>query len=422
MSRGSPQAVLDEIAALPRGDDLARLVHTVAFAAADERRATLGEGLAEVAERAGLKPEDAETRSGNALRAIERGGEEPAGSAGRALVAALLARGVALSPPASAEAEARVAEALVWLAANTAVDSLPVLDAALGEKAGGLWFAVAALVRKIDAGSAPLLGRPGALVGAAALRESSSEAATAEVYLLAAEVNDPVVKSLLGAAVAEGSRGEPGEAATEGAPSGAPASPASPASRPAPSDGGTVVAGELVTPPRGPVALFLLCVVGYLAAAHVVRLVARVALRYRRPAELRVTARGVALRSHTEIIGRTLVEREQVIPLEGLASASREVRYPRLGVYAGLFALALGSYLGVRLLVDGVLYGAPEYIGVAALLLAGGVGLDFLLEGAGSGMRGKCRVVLVPRTGRAVAVGEVDPVAADAALARLKRG
>jgi hypothetical protein len=97
------------------------------------------------------------------------------------------------------------------------------------------------------------------------------------------------------------------------------------------------------------------------------------------------------------------------------------VRYPRLGVYAGLFALALGSYSGVRLLVDGVLYGAPEYIGVAALLLAGGVGLDFLLEGAGSGLRGKCRVVLVPRKGRAVAVGEVDPAAADAALARLAR-
>src|SRR5690242_8408495 len=62
MSRGSsPQAVLDEIAALPRGDDLARLVHTVAFAAADERRVTLGDGLAEVAERAGLTAEDAET-------------------------------------------------------------------------------------------------------------------------------------------------------------------------------------------------------------------------------------------------------------------------------------------------------------------------------------------------------------------------
>ena len=41
----SPQAVLDEIATLARGDDLARLVHTVAVAAADERRSRIEDGL-----------------------------------------------------------------------------------------------------------------------------------------------------------------------------------------------------------------------------------------------------------------------------------------------------------------------------------------------------------------------------------------
>ena len=110
-----------------------------------------------------------------------------------------------------------------------------------------------------------------------------------------------------------------------------------------------------------------------------------------------------------------------VIPVESLLHASREVRYPRLGLYAGLFALALGSYFGVSQLVDGVRTGSPELIGIAALLLAAGVGLDYLLENAGSGLRGKCRVVLVPRKGPAVALGEVDAAAADAALARLKR-
>jgi len=397
--------VLDEIAALPRGDDLARLVHTIAFAAADERRATLGDGLAEVAERAGLKPEDAETPSGNALRALERGGEEAAGSGARALLSALLARGVALSPPASAEAEARVAEALLWLAANTPIDALPALEAALGDKAKGLFFAVAALVRKIDAGGAPAFGRPCALVGAAALRESTLEAARAEAYLLAGEVRDPVVKALLGAAPAGAPAGEDG------------AAPGASASFPA----GLVLAGEVASPPRGPVALFFLGITGILPAAHLGRLVARVALRYRRPAEVRVTSHGVTVKSRTELIGRTLREHEVTIPREGLLLAAREVRYPRLGVYAGLFALALGSYFGVRFLVDGVLAGAPEYIAVAALLLGGGAGLDFLLEGGAGGARGKCRVVLVPRKGDAVAVGELDPAAADAALGRLKR-
>lgn len=50
----SPHAVLDELADNPRRDDLARLVHAVAFAAADERRPRLSEGLAEAADRAGI--------------------------------------------------------------------------------------------------------------------------------------------------------------------------------------------------------------------------------------------------------------------------------------------------------------------------------------------------------------------------------
>jgi hypothetical protein len=110
-----------------------------------------------------------------------------------------------------------------------------------------------------------------------------------------------------------------------------------------------------------------------------------------------------------------------VIPVESLARATREVRYPRLGLYAGLFALAMGSYFGIKNLIDGLRTVSFEIMGIGALLLAAGVALDLLLEGAGSGMRGKCRVVLVPRRGPALAMGEVDPAAADAALRSLKR-
>src|SRR5262245_39509750 len=148
----SPQAVLDEIATLPRGDDLARLVHTVAFAAADEKRPRIEDGLAEVAERAGITSADAETSSGNVLRALARGNAEAAGSATRVLLAALLARGVALSPPSGPDAEARVAEALIWLATHTSIDALTVLDDALGDRANGLWLAVAGLIRRADSG------------------------------------------------------------------------------------------------------------------------------------------------------------------------------------------------------------------------------------------------------------------------------
>jgi len=392
MSTTTPHAVLEEIAAHKRGDDLARLVHTVAFAAADERRASLADGLAELSERAGIAPEDADTSFGNVLRALTRGTAESAGSATRALLSALLARGVALSPPAGADAEARVAEALLWLATSTSIDALAAVDAALGERAAGLWRAVAELVRRVDQGSAPLLGRAGALIGAAALRESPSAAARDEADALVPEVRDPIVRSLLAGAPPPGSGGD-----------------------------AAVVHGELVAPPRHPARLILLGVTGILLALHVGRLVGRLALRYRRPAELSVTANGVTLRSRTELLGRTLRERETVIPVEALARATREVRYPRLLLYTGLFALAVGSYFGAALFIDGARAGSPELLGIGALLVAGGIGLDFLLENAQSGLRGKCRVVLVPRVGPSWAVGDVEPGEADGALGKLRR-
>lgn len=394
MSIGTPQAVLEEITAHKRGDDLARLVHTVAFAAADERRPTLADGLGELAERAGIKPEDAETRSGNVLRALERGGAEASGSATRTLLAVLLARGVALSPPQGADAEARVAESLLWLSTNASVDALSAVDVALGDRADGLWRAVATLVRRVDAGAAPLLGRAGALIGAAALRESPSPAARSEAAALVDEVRDPILRSLLRPAAAKADEAD---------------------------ETAAVVVGELGSPPRHPVTLVLLAVTGVLLALHAARLLARLALRYRCPAEMRITAQGVTVQSHAEILGRTLLERKTVIPVGALVRVTREVRFPRVLLYAGLFALAVGSYLGVSLFVDGARAGSPELLGMGVLFLAGGIGLDFLLENAQSGLRGRCRVVLVPRKGPALAIADVEPGAADAALERLQR-
>src|SRR5688572_33401890 len=85
----SPQTILEEIANHPRGDDLARLVHTVAFAAADEKRPRIQDGLAEIAERIGITSKDAETSHGNVLHAIEHGGTEAFSAAPRDLLAAL---------------------------------------------------------------------------------------------------------------------------------------------------------------------------------------------------------------------------------------------------------------------------------------------------------------------------------------------
>ncbi|WP_437603424.1 hypothetical protein WMF28_17665 [Sorangium sp. So ce590] len=424
----SPHAALDELAGHPHGDDLARVVHTAAFAAADERRTTLEGGLAELVDRAGLSVADAETRFGNVIRALERGTSEGAGSATRVLLATLLARGVALSPPEGPEAEGRVAEALVWLATYTSVDALTALDAALGERAAGLWRAVAALVRRADQGALPQLGRAGALIAAAALRGSASPDARAEAAALVDEVRDPIVRSLLRDAVSPGRRpsrapgasAADGEAALGGA--GATGDEGSAAGGPD-ADGRAPgrLAGELSPPPRGPVALVLLAATGILLVTHVARLAGRLLLRYRRPASVEIGPRGVTVRSRTELFGRTLREQETYIPVEALLRATREVRYPRLGLYAGLVALGLGTYLGVSLLVDGARAGSPELLGMGALVFAIGAALDFGLSHAETATRGRCRVVLVPRKGPGVALAGIERAAADLALSRLPR-
>ncbi|MEO7328267.1 MAG: hypothetical protein ABI193_06800, partial [Minicystis sp.] len=241
-------------------------------------------------------------------------------------------------------------------------------------------------------------------IAAAALRESASDTAKSEARALAADARDPLVRTLLAAI--------PTAAASASIAPSASSAPSAPA-------GSGTLSGELVSPPRGPVALVLLGTTGLLAVFHLARLVARFALRYRRPAELVITAGGLTLRTKTELLGRVVREQETQVPISALLEATREIRYPRLGLYAGLVSLALGSYFGVSLFVDGARAGSPELLGIGLLLVAVGVVLDYLLENVMSGSKGKCRVVIVPRKGPRRAIGDLDPARADAALARL---
>jgi len=392
---------LDAITDHARGDDLAKLVHTLAFAAFDERRPALSEGLGEAMDRAGLAAADMETRAGHVGGALEAGLSARAES--RALLGALLARGVALSPPDGLSGELHVAEALVWLATFAGADALPFLDAAWPGRADAFWRAIADVIERADDGALPALGRAGAIVGAAGLAQCASPAAAAIARTLAAKVKDPAVRGVLAG------------------PSGGPGAPA-PGLEP-PSSGlsgeGSIV-GETAPGPHGPVAFTLLAVTGLLFVARAARLAGRFIIRYRSPAELRVEDTGVTVKQRTELLGRTVRERETHIPRGSLLLVRREIRYPRLPLYAGLFALALGSYFGISVFVDGVRSGSPDLLGLGALLFAVGVALDFALAHVLPATRGRCRVLVVPRKGRAVAVTNLDPALADAALRKLR--
>lgn len=376
--------VLSELARHPSERDLAKLVHMLAFTAFDERRTSLAQGAGEAAERLGLRPSDAETPHGNVLTLLEQGAAGASVEA-RMLLGALLARGVALSPPDGAEAELRVAEALAWLARETSIDALSALEHTMGDKSDGLLQALGALVRKADRGAAPALGRAGAMLAAVALRGSERPLARAEAELLRAEIHDPVVRALLG--------GEAGPRRTSG-----------------------TLAGELMPTPRGPVLTALLAATGVLALMRVGRVMASLVLRYRCPAEITTHESGVRVRYKTELLGRTLRERELHFPREALSRVEREVRYPRAALYAGLFALALGSYVGTRLFAFGAQSSSPELLGLGALVVALGLLVDYALSYAAQSARGRARLVLVPRKGAGVAVAGPSADAIDRAL------
>jgi hypothetical protein len=381
-----PLAAYELLARSARLADLVALTSRIVTDAARARTAdwAFASKVSAAADEAKLVRDDADTRFGNAFDVLATGGE---GTAERALAAALWAHAVAESPRSRTEDEDRLAGDILWLATHTAFDATPLLDRALGDEAADLWTAIADRVRRIERGRGGALGRGEAVVACAALAASGSAKAKRLCTDLSNEVKDPVLLRVL----ATGESSTPEEVRLE---------------------------GELLPAPRGPIATTVLAFTGLLFVMHAVRLFARVALAYRRPAEVSLTESGVRVKTRTEMLGRTLREREHVVPRTGLVRVVREVRFPRAAFYAGLFALALGSWLGVRAFVDGVRAASPSLLVVGLVIVAVGIGADFVLGTLLPGARGRCRVAFVPRTGPVLCVGDVDARRADDALAR----
>ncbi len=366
--------------------DLVVITKKVVGAAAERRGVDPGtaETVTGAAEEARLGREAAETPFGNALDVLAVG---PQSEGERALACALWAHAVAETPRERPDDEEKLARDLLWLAANTAFDATPLLDRALGEDAGDLWTSVADRVRRVARGRGASLARGEAVVGCAALAASRSPVAVKVRDDLAEELRDSTLLRVL----AVGNAAVLGDVRLE---------------------------GEIVAAPRGPVVTALLAFSGVLFVMHVVRLLARLALAYRRPAEISIMPTGVRVKTRIEMLGRTLREHEHVIVRSGLVRVIREVRYPRAGFYAGLVALALGSFIGVRSLVDGVRAASFSLLLAGLVVIAIGIGADFVLGSLLPGLRGRSRVAFVPMKGRPVCIGDVDAHRADEAIQR----
>lgn len=385
--QADPLGAYEALARAPRLADLVALALKVVGDAARQRSADWANGahVGAAAEEAKLSRADAETKFGNALDVLSNGGDD---DGSRALGGALWAHAVAESPRKQTDDEDRVAGDILWLAAHGPFDATPLLDRALGDDASDLWVAIAGRIRQILRGRGAPLGRAEVLLGAAALAGSTNDRARTLAADLARDVKDPVLLRVLGA--------------------GTPASSAST----------SVIRldGELVAAPRGLVTTAILGCTGILFALHAARFLGRVALAYRRPAEVSFSEAGVRVKARTELLGRTLREREHVIVRAGLARVVREVRFPRAAFYAGLLALAIGSWIGVRAFVDGVRAASPSLLLVGLVVVVLGVAADFVLGSILPGTRGRTRVLFVPKTGAALCIADVDATRADAAL------
>jgi len=332
----------------------------------------------------GLTTEDADTPYGNVLSVLEQGAAD---EEQRALLGALLALSIKHSPPADDESTHEFATQLVWLAAHTPCDALSALDAALGSHADPLWKAVAELLTEPQLLPADF-GYTEALVAAASLRRSTSETAREQRSVAAAQVNDPALLALL---------------------------------LPRAEELGSELLGEVQPPPRGPLLTTLLAVTLLLFLMQAVRLIGRYAFAYRRPAAIRLGPQGLELSQRIELMGRVLRDRATIVPLSNLSRVTREVKYARAGLYVGLSALTLGTYFGTGFFVDGVRVpgGSWPLLGLAVLFVVAGLCVDFVLSTGADALRGRCRVVVVPRRGPTVCVGSLDPQRADSLLSAL---
>jgi hypothetical protein len=412
MVASSPSAFVVELSAHPHVDAMAARVFAQAAGAADARRrgfAAPGKQEDKPDESSGipeLTAEQADTGHGNLLELLGRGVEKPEE---RHLIGALLALGAAKQPPGS---EPQLAARLVWLAAHTPCSAFGAIDRALGERADAVWDAVAKIADYPQL-AAPDFGPAEALVAALALRTSQSTRAESLAAELLKANTDPLMSAVFAG-------GEPRADQLPSADKGATEHRVEPTPS---ADKRLLLTGELAPAPRGPLVTALLAFSLILPVLMLARLIGRYALAFRRPAAVGLSERGLELEYRSELLGRVLREKSVLVPLSNVASVTREHRYAQAGLYAGLIALVLGSYFGVGLLADGVRVpgGSLPLIGLAVLMIAGGLALDFLFSNVAVNARGKCRLVVVQRKGRPLCVAELDPAQADALLASVAR-
>ncbi len=182
--------------------------------------------------------------------------------------------------------------------------------------------------------------------------------------------------------------------------------------------------GELVGRRHGLLATMLFAFTGVLFLRALLVLLGRYLLGYRAPATLSLGHSKLELEVNPRLLGKPLRSLRAVVPFEQLAEVTREVRFGTLGTVSGLLALVLGTYLGMRLFLDGLR--APGMslpllgLGVAMIIL--GLLLDLGLASFDDRFKPRHRLIITTARGRQFPVSVSTPTEADQLLRCLSQG
>jgi hypothetical protein len=144
------------------------------------------------------------------------------------------------------------------------------------------------------------------------------------------------------------------------------------------------------------------------------------ALRFR--GSLKLRGDDLVLDREMTIWGRCVKKSTSVLPRAGLAEMTLETGGESLSFLAGLGSLCVGTFLGTRLISEGVFSGATSLLLTGSGLVLLGVALDFFL---GSGrrepsLRGPTQLVIRATGERGWVLSQVDPQAAQVLLGQVQ--
>ncbi len=164
----------------------------------------------------------------------------------------------------------------------------------------------------------------------------------------------------------------------------------------------------------------LAVITGVALVRGILTLAARYLLGVRSKATVRLEGRALSLDVRWSIAGRIVRESTTLVPLAGMEAVRLENRRRTVHLLVGFGCLAVGTWVGIQWLVDGLRAGFPYLALLGAGVVAAGVLLDlfaYFVIPAGSG-RDHLVLALGPWL---VRIAGVEPRAAKGLLEALKR-